>query len=92
MLEQIEVLEGPDKVTEPAEEDNLNKGLTEQPDQDEYPDGLQYKDEELSYNKYDSYEQLSDNDEPIYIQAISDEEKLSEDLAFESFNNVDWKP
>ena len=47
MLEQIGVLEGLDKVTEPAEEDNLNKGLTEQPDQDECPDGLQYKDEEL---------------------------------------------
>jgi hypothetical protein len=90
--EQTEVMDGQDEEPEPVKEGNLDKGSIEQPDQDYYPDSLQYEDEELSYNDYDSYEQLSDNNEPIYIQAMNDEEELSDNLAFKPFNNMDWRP
>jgi hypothetical protein len=56
----------PGEVAEPeAEDDILDQGHKEPSPLESYPDGLQYKDEELEYNEYNGYALPSDNEEPV---------------------------
>ena len=64
----------------------------EQSAQENYPDGSQYEDEQSSYEEYDGYEPPSENEEPMYIWAMSDEAETGNDPAPINFKDVDWKP
>lgn len=59
--------------------------------QDDCPDGLQYEDDKSPYNNYDGYALPSDDEEPVYIRAMSDEGEASTGLTLIQFDNVDWK-
>jgi len=70
--EQPNHMELPKESEEALEEveGNLNK---EPHKQDNCPEGSQYDDEELFYEEYDGYVPPSDDEEPIYIWAMSTE-------------------
>jgi len=76
-------IELPEESEEALEEveGNLNK---EPCKQDNCPEGSQYNDEESSYEEYDSYALPSDDEEPIYIWAMSTEGGESPSSALES--------
>ena len=72
---QDNALKNQGKGMEPEDkEHNLVERQNEQYEQENYPDGSQYKDEELPYEEYNGYMQPSDKDKPIYIQAIRENE------------------
>ena len=68
--------EAPEEV-----EGNLDK---EPPKQDDCPEGSQYDDKELFYEEYDGYTLPSDNEKPVYIQAMSTKGEESTSSALES--------
>ena len=69
--EQPDHMELPDESKE-APEEEVKGNLDKEPGmQDVCPEGSQYDDEELSYKEYDGYMPLLDDEEPIYIWAMS---------------------
>ena len=53
-------------------------------------DGSQY-DDKLSYKKFDSYKLPSDDDEPIYIRAMSTEGEVNVSSAPALFDDINWQ-
>jgi hypothetical protein len=53
-------------------EENCNKEINEPLEQDAFPDGSQYDDKDLSYEDYKGYQVLSEDKEPVYIQAMKE--------------------
>jgi hypothetical protein len=80
---------GENREDDPTEE-------AEEP-QDENPDGSQYDDdfvnEEPFYEDYDGYEHPSDEDEPVYIRMVRDEEVDARTIlaAGDKFNASGWQ-
>jgi hypothetical protein len=71
----------------PEEEmDNLSNGMS-----DNNPDGSQYDEEQSSYEEFDGYEPLDDNDEPIYIRAMDTDGDANMSSTPALFNDVDWQ-
>ena len=88
--DQDNALENQDKGTEPKDkEHNLVEGQNEQYKQENYSNGSQYEDEEPSYEEYNGYKQLSDEDKLVYIQVIR-ENKASTSLALTQTESVVW--
>jgi Zinc knuckle len=77
-------------ASEESGEEPENKGQNELPAEGEYPDGSQYEDEELPYNDFDGYVLPSEEDEPVYIQAMNEDETSASTVPPE-FDDVDWK-
>jgi len=76
-------MELPEESEEALEEveGNLNK---EPSKQDDCPEGSQYDNEESFYEEYDGYAPPSDDEEPVYIWAMSTEGGESPSSALES--------
>jgi hypothetical protein len=74
------------------EEERLNEALEDQAIEDEFPDSLQYDDEQPSYEEYDGYDAPSDDEEPVYIRAMNNEADVSMDPAPAKLDDTDWKP
>jgi hypothetical protein len=84
-------LSDPDERSEhDVEEDKLDNEQLEL-NQDDPIEGSQYDDEESPYEEFDGLDQPSENDEPIYIRAMH-EEDTSVDSSFPQFKNVEWQP
>jgi Zinc knuckle len=81
--------ENPDKAAEPeVKEDILDEGQEELSNPESCPDGSQYEDKEPSYKEYDGYALPSDNDKPVYIRAMHEDE-AGATLAPPQFDDVD---
>jgi hypothetical protein len=61
-----------------------------QSDGDKYPEGSQYKHKQLSYKEYNGYLLPSEDKEPIYIQAMSDDEGSSSSSVSAQCKDTDW--
>jgi len=59
--------------------------------QDDCPDGSQYDDKGSPYNDYNGYALPSDDEEPVYIRAMSNDEDMNSAPNPIQFNNVNWK-
>jgi len=79
------------KALESSDKEDPKEGPGKHQFQDDCLDGSQYDDERLSYDDYDRYALPSDNEEPIYIRAMSDDEDVSSAPNPTQFSNVNWK-
>jgi len=76
-------MELPEESEEAPEE--VEGNLDEEPSaQDNCPEGSQYDDEESFYEEYDGYTLPSDDEEPVYIRAMSTEGGESPSSALKS--------
>ena len=81
---QLDHMELPDEGEE-APEEEVEGNLDKKPGvEDVCPEGSQYNNEESSYKEYDGYALPSDDEEPIYIQAMSTIGEESASSALES--------
>jgi len=80
-----------DKAPESGGEKGPEEGPGEHQFQDDCLDGSQYDGEGSPYDDYDGYALPSDDEEHIYIRAMSDDEDASSASNPTQFNNVDWK-
>ena len=90
-LDQTEALEsqGDD---DPSIEESLENEANMPPETipDDCPDGSQY-DDKLPYKEFDSYEPPLDNDEPVYIRAMSTEGEANVSSAPALFDDINWQ-
>lgn len=59
-----------EEEAEPDAEVNRDEEINEPREQDTFPDGSQYDDEDLSYEDYEGYQLPSDNEESVYVRAM----------------------
>jgi hypothetical protein len=74
------------------EKERLDEAPEDQAVEDKFPDGSQYDDEQPSYEEYDGYDMPLDDEEPVYIQAMSDKAGATMSPALAKLDDVDWKP
>jgi Zinc knuckle len=84
--------DGPDKDLErEVEEDTVDDSQNKLPVEEEYPDGSQYEDEESpDHYDYDKYQGPSEEDGPVYIRAMHEDEHSVKSVP-PQFDNIDWE-
>jgi len=76
-------------VPESGESQDEEQGA--HPNENDSPDGSQYKGEQSSSEDYNDSSLHSEDVEPIYIRAMNDEGGPSINLASIQFENADWQ-
>jgi hypothetical protein len=88
--DQKEIAEPQSEMNEVTEEVPI-EDIEDCPDSDENPDGPQYKEEESSYEDYDGYATPLDDDEPVYIRAMHEDESGAK-TAPVHLEDIEWQP
>ena len=78
------------EVTEEPGMDGADDESREDLPQEDFPDGSQYDDEGPPYDEFDRYDMPSENDEPVYIRAMSDEGEASS-RSVPQLDDLDWQ-
>jgi len=90
-LDHKESMNAQAEAPESGDKGDPEEGPGEHQFQDDCLDGSQYDDERSPYDDYNGYALPSDDEEPVYIRAMSDDEDASSAPNPTQFSNVDWK-